>query len=432
MSSPKSKSPPVVARPGPGRLNPPSPTAVPRITKTDIQSPTRRVATQVKSQPVAKPLSARSAGSARVAERKSPGPAVNPHSSNSHSSNSASNNASSPNASAQKKSPLRVTPSKPSKSVYAQPHSPIASASPRSSRQKKEQKEAPSYKLPPRKLHPEEPEDPDETPKYIFSPGFHGAHHHTHTQNSYPETTQQQQETAVVQRAPPQPPQVQVEEDNEDGLEEEEFDPFMFIKSLPPLSEIKNRRVCLPKKSPGAPRITLALDLDETLVHCSVSPLEKAELTFKVNFNGVDYEVYVRTRPHMHEFLRTVSEWFEVVIFTASQRVYADKLLDILDPKHQYIEHRVFRDNCVCVEGNYLKDLTVLGRELPEVAIVDNSVQAFGFQLDNGIPIESWFDDENDRELLNLLPFLRSLRDSPDVRPLIRQTFRLSEFVANL
>lgn len=57
--------------------------------------------------------------------------------------------------------------------------------------------------------------------------------------------------------------------------------------------------------------------------------------------------------------------------------------------------------------------------------------QAFGFQVDNGIPIESWFSDRSDCALLDLLPFLESLVGVQDVRPIIAKRFNLRDKVAS-
>lgn len=62
---------------------------------------------------------------------------------------------------------------------------------------------------------------------------------------------------------------------------------------------------------------------------------------------------------------------------------------------------------------------------------MDNSPHAYGYQIDNGIPIESWFDEPSDSELLKLVGFLKHIVDADDVRPFIHDHFKTFKLVHN-
>ncbi|XP_027248071.1 carboxy-terminal domain RNA polymerase II polypeptide A small phosphatase 2 isoform X4 [Cricetulus griseus] len=142
-------------------------------------------------------------------------------------------------------------------------------------------------------------------------------------------------------------------------------------------------------------RICVVIDLDETLVHSS-------------------FKVYVLKRPYVDEFLRRMGELFECVLFTASLAKYADPVTDLLDQCGVF-RARLFRESCVFHQGCYVKDLSRLGRDLRKTLILDNSPASYIFHPENAVPVQSWFDDMADTELLNLIPIFEELSGADDV-----------------
>lgn len=148
---------------------------------------------------------------------------------------------------------------------------------------------------------------------------------------------------------------------------------------------------------------TLVLDLDETLVH-----FDQKKRQFRV-------------RPCALKFLREMAKYYEVVIFTAALQDYADWIINAMD-NEKSVSHRLYRDHTRCRNGVYLKDLSMLGRDLSKTIIIDNIEENFSAQHENGINIKSWYSDPYDRELDKLIPFLRSIVTgrAMDIRPLLR------------
>mmetsp|Transcript_42774 Transcript_42774/g.103474 ORF Transcript_42774/g.103474 Transcript_42774/m.103474 type:complete len:423 (+) Transcript_42774:170-1438(+) len=164
-------------------------------------------------------------------------------------------------------------------------------------------------------------------------------------------------------------------------------------------------------------KMCLVLDLDETLVHSSFRPVANSDFVIPVEIEDVTHLVYVAKRPGVDEFLVEMAKHYEIVIYTASLNKYADPLLDLLDTKN-VIRTRLFRESCVYYEGNYVKDLSLLNRELSQTIIIDNSPASYMFHPENAIDCTSWIEDRSDRELDQIGAFLAGIKDAEDVRGL--------------
>ena len=162
-------------------------------------------------------------------------------------------------------------------------------------------------------------------------------------------------------------------------------------------------------KAPGAlAQKTLVIDLDETLIHSlakggrmSTGHMVEVKLSSPAAYNGLSLGpqhpilYYVHKRPHCDDFLKKVSKWFNLVVFTASVQEYADPVIDWLEQERQYFSARYYRQHCTFRNGAYIKDLSSVEPDLSKVMILDNSPLSYIFHEGGLLP--------SDRDILRML-----------------------------
>ena len=211
-------------------------------------------------------------------------------------------------------------------------------------------------------------------------------------------------------------------------LTEREFHNNNNIYNISP-----NSTQLLPKNNSG--KKTLILDLDETLIHSSFKPFNNIQDDFVLKINSLklnnklhnngnkSYLIHVLKRPFVGVFLSIICDIFEVVVFTASIIDYANPIIDEIDIEKK-IKYRLFREHCIKInKDRYIKNLNNLGRDLKNVIIIDNNPLSYSLNLDNGLPISTWETNQNDNELIKIIPLLQYLSKSKiyDVRPIIKR-----------
>ena len=160
--------------------------------------------------------------------------------------------------------------------------------------------------------------------------------------------------------------------------------------------------------------------------NADVNPLE----TFSVTLPDGE-RVKTIKRPFLDAFLARMSGSCELVVFTAAVPMYANPVLDRLEGGKEHrgslFRHRLYRQACLQQSGFFLKDLSVLGRDLARTVLVDNNNVCFLPQPENGVPIESFYDDERDDELPKIGDLLERLMAQDDVRPMLQRDFGLKQ-----
>lgn len=199
-----------------------------------------------------------------------------------------------------------------------------------------------------------------------------------------------------------------------------------LLKNPPPIKRTK--------------KYMLVLDIDETLVHSELiveqsqeKPAIKKKHDNRIEFrnpNGT-VDVYgVRYRPYLHEFLDRMAKLYDLAVYTASARDYADAVMNQLDPSGTMFVARLYRDNCLPISGMNIKNM--LNFEGTDTVLVDNLIYSYALQMDQGIPICPFIEDEMDVELKDLAEILENLPAFDSLQALLKDMLGLDEFYDKL
>lgn len=175
-----------------------------------------------------------------------------------------------------------------------------------------------------------------------------------------------------------------------------------------------------------APRKLLVLDLDETLFFACEHAFSRDE-----DFQIGDYYVYLR--PHLQRFLAFCLETFDVAVWTSATASYAAQAVQAIFEDPSVLRFVWSRPRCT-VRFDYetrehywvkdLKKIRRLGHNLEQTLAVDDSANKHERNYGNLVRVRPFFGEQDDKELLLLIEYLKTLVDVPNVRAVEKRGWR--------
>ncbi|CAG5124574.1 unnamed protein product [Candidula unifasciata] len=154
------------------------------------------------------------------------------------------------------------------------------------------------------------------------------------------------------------------------------------------------------------PPYTLVIELTGVLIH--------PDWTYNTGWR-------FKKRPGIDYFLQQIGPpLYEVVIYSSESGLTADPLVNHLDPQG-YIMYRLYRDATRYMDGHHVKDLSCLNRDMSKIIMLDCNPESVKLQPQNSLVLKRWTGDDNDRTLIDLAHFLKTIAASgvDDIRAVI-------------
>ena len=145
-------------------------------------------------------------------------------------------------------------------------------------------------------------------------------------------------------------------------------------------------------KSPPIKKYSLILDLNKTLAYK----------------NPITNEIKLRNG--LFSFLSNIKPFFELISFSPESKEFCLPIINMIEIDKKYFDYNFFKEHCIIYENHLIKDISLIGRNINKIIIIDDDENCFKLNKENGIKIKPFIDENNnDNKLFVLKNILKNI-----------------------
>ena len=115
-------------------------------------------------------------------------------------------------------------------------------------------------------------------------------------------------------------------------------------------------------------------------------------------------------RPGLTSFLSMIKPYYELISFSSEPDIITKSIIKEIESKEKIFDYNFGREHCVLCDNILVKDISLIGRDLANIIIVDDNENSFRLNEENGIKISKFEgyqgNNKNDNALFELKKIL--------------------------
>ena len=125
-----------------------------------------------------------------------------------------------------------------------------------------------------------------------------------------------------------------------------------------------------------------------------------------VYYNNEEGKINIKLRDGLFSFLSMIKIYYELISFSNEPKNITEAIIKEIESEKKYFDFYLNRENCILYENNLVKDISLIGRDISKVIIIDDDENCFKLNKENRIKISNYNGNNNDNILFELKKIL--------------------------